>query len=539
MHSSFKPSYRRGGFAAVFLSMLLAAACADDPVGPPAESPVASVEVTPDTVRLMVGAERSLVATPRAGDGRALAGRAVSWTSSDESVARVDASGRVTALGNGSATIRARSEGRTGEARILVGEEYAPVATVLLTPDTLRLALGATDALHAVLRAADGALLNGRAVAWTSSDPGVATVDAAGRVTARAVGAATVRATSEGRQGEARVLVSPQLPPVASVQVLPDSFDVVVGATRALTAAPRDAHGGMLAGRTIVWSSSDPSVARVDAIGLVTAMAAGSVEIRATSEGVVGVARVRVTPPPVASISIRAGTLDLSQGVLDLIPDQLVHLSASLRAADGSVLAGRPVTWSSSDSTVVRINPVTGTAVGVAGGTVTITARAEGVEGRASLRVPLWLVYGMTDHGNGPLPLLLSLTADTTVQSEVAMTVVERRVWLEAGRFDVSTIDARYRQWFELQTTERTVNHFMGNIMVGPERPVGDPRLVHDHGVRTGEIDWIGNPIYQSSLFAGHRFVLPYPGNRIGIHQRVPGESTMAYYFGYRRHGAP
>jgi len=87
---------------------------------------VATVAVSPEGGTLAVGGAFNLVATPRASDGRALADRAVTWGSSDEGVAVVSSTGRVTALAAGTAVIRATAEGKSGTARVTV---QAPVAT--------------------------------------------------------------------------------------------------------------------------------------------------------------------------------------------------------------------------------------------------------------------------------------------------------------------------------------------------------------------------------------------------------------------------
>src|SRR5713101_7294159 len=50
---------------------------------------------------------------------------------------------------------------------------------------------------------------NGRAVAWTSSNPAIASVSASGRVAGLSAGSATITATSEGHSGTAAITVSP------------------------------------------------------------------------------------------------------------------------------------------------------------------------------------------------------------------------------------------------------------------------------------------------------------------------------------------
>ncbi|PYP49403.1 MAG: hypothetical protein DMD45_14605 [Gemmatimonadetes bacterium] len=83
---------------------------------------------------------------------------------------------------------------------------------------------------------------------------------------------------------------------VASVAVSPGSAVVPVGQSVQLTAVPLDAHGTPLAGRAIVWATSDSSVATVTS-GQVAGLAPGRATITATSEGRSGASNVTVTAP--------------------------------------------------------------------------------------------------------------------------------------------------------------------------------------------------------------------------------------------------
>ena len=82
-----------------------------------------------------------------------------------------------------------------------------PVASVVVTPANSRVALAYPAALAATLTDANGNVLTGRAITWSSSDPAVATVNATGIVTGVAPGTATITATSEGQSGAATITV--------------------------------------------------------------------------------------------------------------------------------------------------------------------------------------------------------------------------------------------------------------------------------------------------------------------------------------------
>ena len=96
------------------LARLLGLSDSSDPVSPP--RPVATVAVTPSANALIVGQTAALVATAKDASGNVIAGRAVQWATSNASIATVSAAGVVTAVAEGTATVSATVEGKTGQA---------------------------------------------------------------------------------------------------------------------------------------------------------------------------------------------------------------------------------------------------------------------------------------------------------------------------------------------------------------------------------------------------------------------------------------
>ncbi|HEX9582676.1 MAG TPA: Ig-like domain-containing protein [Gemmatimonadales bacterium] len=179
----------------------------------------------------------------------------------------------------------------------------SPVAFVAVTPDSVTIAPNDTTRLVATPRDAEGHALTGRAVIWSTSNAAIATVTG-GLVTARVLGAATITATAEGRSGAAVISV---VTPVASVTVSPSAPTLAPGDTVQLRADAWDAAGNLLAGRTVVWSSSDPAVAPVSPTGLVKAAAAGSATITARVGRQSANASVEVAQGPITFASVSAG----------------------------------------------------------------------------------------------------------------------------------------------------------------------------------------------------------------------------------------
>lgn len=171
---------------------------------------------------------------------------------------------------------------------------------------------------------------------------------------------------------------------VASVVVSGSVQSVEAGSTIQFNATARNASGTTLNGKTFTWTSSNTSVATVSSSGTVTGVGAGGVTIAAkeAESGISGSIAVTVTPPPipVASVTVTASRDTLLQA-------GSLQLTATLKDADGNTLAGRTVSWSSSDNALATVSG-SGVVSGVAaGGPVTITASAEGKQGTKQLVV--------------------------------------------------------------------------------------------------------------------------------------------------------
>jgi hypothetical protein len=137
-----------------------------------------------------------------------VSGEAVTWGSSSPSVAAVDQSGMVTAVGVGKSTVTALVAGKTGSADVIVP---SPVASIIILPDTLKVTPGFTGRLTATAYDASGHVVSGLAVVWGTSNGEVATVDTSGLVTGVESGTASIFVAIGGRTASATVIVI--LPP--------------------------------------------------------------------------------------------------------------------------------------------------------------------------------------------------------------------------------------------------------------------------------------------------------------------------------------
>src|SRR5204863_449932 len=193
---------------------------------------------------------------------------------------------------------------------------------------------------------------------------------------------------------------------VASVTISPATGSIRVGQTLQLTATPKDLAGGTLTGRTMMWASSNTSVATVSGSGLVAGVTPGSATITATSEGKSSTASLTVTTAPVASVAISPATTSLTVG-------QTVQLTATPKDSAGGTLTGRMVTWTSGNPSVATISG-SGLVAGVTAGSATITATSEGKTSSAAVTVTSVPVASVASVAVAPATA--SLTVGQTVQ---------------------------------------------------------------------------------------------------------------------------
>ena len=180
---------------------LVAVACDSTKPLPPA------VLVSPASLTLEDGQSAKITATLR----NPKASRSVTWSSSNSAIAKVDATGSVTAVANGTTTVLVKMvDDSTISTSVPVTVSGPAVATMTVTPPVATVFIGTSGiGLVVRLRAADGRVLTGRSVTWATPNASVATVSASGVVRGIAPGGPlTLTATSEGRTATALVRVT-------------------------------------------------------------------------------------------------------------------------------------------------------------------------------------------------------------------------------------------------------------------------------------------------------------------------------------------
>jgi uncharacterized protein YjdB len=218
--------------------------------------------------------------------------------------------------------------------------------------------------------------------------------------------------------------VTPAGPVVTSVLIAPPAGPIEVGASLALVATVRDQAGNPMAGKTVAWSTSDANVATVQSSGTVTGVAAGNAIISASVEGKTGSTQLTVMATPVATVT-------LSPPSAPVVAGQPAAMIIAIADRNGNALAGRRVTWSSSNTVVATVD-ANGALAALSPGTTTITALCEGITATAAVVVT-------APSGSAP-PTIASISPTTLAPGATATVTGTNFVALGANAVTVAGV---------------------------------------------------------------------------------------------------
>ena len=206
-----------------------------------------------------------------------------------------------------------------------------------------------------------------RAVAWSSSDRSVATVDKAGTVHGLRPGTATVTATAEGKSGTCAVTVKAKAIGVTEVTLDKTELTLTEGETETLTATVKPDNAD---NRKVTWSSDRTEVATVGGDDRVTAVKAGEAVVTVTTEDGGKTATCKVTVKAKA-VGVTDVTLDKTE--LTLTEGETETLTATVRPDNAD---NRKVTWSSDKTEIATVDGA-GRVTAVKAGEAVVTVTTE------------------------------------------------------------------------------------------------------------------------------------------------------------------
>ena len=207
--------------------------------------------------------------------------RELIWTSSDPSVATVDSNGIVKGIKNGVVTITAKTkDGKVvASIKLTVKVPEPVVENIKFSQDNISIKKDDTLGLTVIVTPSE---LSSSKLTWKSSNESIVTVDESGKIKGISVGTATITVTSSnGKTATCKVNVTEEAIEVQEIVLTPLEKTIGNGRTTQVIAdiLPENATN-----RELVWTSSDPSVATVDANGVVKGIKDGIVTITAKTK---------------------------------------------------------------------------------------------------------------------------------------------------------------------------------------------------------------------------------------------------------------
>ena len=287
------------------------------------------------------------------------------------------------------------------------------LSSISVTPASMSVPAGLTQQFTATGLYSDGSKQDlSKTVTWSSANTQVATIDAAGLVSAVTSGSTTVTATTGGVSGSTLITVTPAT--LVSIGVTPAAPSIALGTTRGFTAigvyTDNSTHDLT---SMVTWVSSNTTVATISnssgANGVATSAATGTSQITASLGGVKSPAvALTVTPATLVSIGVTPAAPSIVLGSTEQFTATGTYTNGTTQTLTTSV------TWSATGTAATISNTAgsKGLATSAATGTSQITASLGGV---ASPAVAL-TVTPATLVSIGVTPAAPSIALGTTQQ---------------------------------------------------------------------------------------------------------------------------
>ena len=313
----------------------------------PKDTTIKDIRLNETNLNLFIGDKVKLKATISPSN----INKKITWSSSNTSIAKVNASGEVTAIKEGKVVIIATVDKVKTTCNITV--KKIPVQSLELDKTNLDLSIGKKIELKV-------RNIN-KTITWSSSDTSIAKVNELGEVTGIKEGKVVITATSDNSKITCNITVKKV--PVQSITLDKTSFNLSIGKSVNLkaTISPSNATN-----KTITWSSSNTNIAKVNEYGEVTGIKEGNVIITATIDNYKATCNVTVKKVPVQSIKLDKTSLNLTIG-------EKVKLNATISPSNAT---NKTITWSSSNTSIAKVNS-SGEVTGIKAGNVIITATVD------------------------------------------------------------------------------------------------------------------------------------------------------------------
>ena len=401
-----------------------------------------SVKLNKKTLYLAVGKNEKLNATilPENTTNKGL-----TWHSIDAGIASVDKDGEVRAIRVGETKVVVSTfNGHTDTCKVIVSQFDVPVTAVTMDIAQTTINTGEKKKLTVIFTPANA---TNQLVTWYSSNPKVASVDENGNITGLSAGTTTIAAKSKDGNFTAtcEITVIKKDIPVTSIKLNKTTIALNVGERAELDATiePENATN-----QDMNWTSSDPSIVKVNGYGAIQALKKGEATITVTSDdgGKTATCKVTVTEKQifVTGITITVKNLQIEQG-------GTAKLQVVITPADAT---NKLITWFSSNQNVVRVD-ANGNITAVGPGNATITVK--------------------TEDGNKVATCQVTVTKKVSVENDRIDSGV--RVWTENDVININIKDAKSN----INNVE--IYNMLGNCVFQTNSPNTEMRIELQSGV--------------------------------------------------------
>jgi len=357
----------------------------------------------------------------------------ITWSSDASAIAKVDQTGTVTAVAEGSATITVETEDgeffATCDVTVVAGT--VAVSGVTVTPTSVSLKVDETASLKATVEPAEA---TDKTVSWSSSAPEIASVDDNGTITAHAEGSATITVTTtDGKKTAtcAVTVVDDAAVVVSAIELNLTELELKVGGGKEIKATVKYSDGTSSTKEDVVWTTDNPDAIDLDE-GWVDAIEVGVANVTASFGGKSATCVVTV----ISNVTVVNVTgVSLNKTEASITKNGSLTLTATVLPTNAT---NKNVAWSSSDETVATVDDGVLTIVGL--GTTTITVTTEDGKKTATCEVTITDVLAT----NIIIDNALSLTVGETGSIELHILPVDAAqtaTW-KSDKESVATVDA-------------------------------------------------------------------------------------------------
>jgi len=336
--------------------------------------------------------------------------KAVTWSVSDKTIAKISSTGVLTGVKTGSVVVTATAKDGTTKFGARTISVSNPVYSLKLLDNDKKIVLNRGQArtlLAPTIIAKDATLgAPAKGVTFKSSDPKVASVDTTGKIVALKTGKTVITVTAKDgtKKYDTSTVTVKTVVSSLSIAADQDNAKVAIGKTRK-TKLTFNGGSSKPDNRAVTYTSSNPAIAKVSSTGVVTGVAIGSATITAISKenptikGTMTISVVKITegitlsiatptssdPFTIPSKQTRSNSISCSVEQCEVSGSfgatEQIKLNMVVTPATGTM--GK-YSYSSSNSWVVSVNKDTGKFIVLNNGTATITVKAMDGSGKTA-----------------------------------------------------------------------------------------------------------------------------------------------------------